>query len=92
MMLPLWLHLKIEKNGKRDFSLHLPLFILWLLALPLALIALPFLLLWSLVSFLITMRFNFFPLVFYSYRLCCALKGTSIEVNEKNERISIFIN
>lgn len=91
MMLPLWLQLKIEQKDERNMNLHLPLFLLWLILLPFALLALPFLLIWCVVEFLFTLRFNMIGIVYHSYLLCCATRGTTIDVREKNQHVLILI-
>lgn len=76
MIPPSLLYLRVQ-----GFALWLPLFLLW----PLALLLAPFLLLASL--------FTRDPLRFSaeSYRLCCALRGTDIEVEQPGQRVTIRI-
>ena len=76
MIPPSLLYLRIQK-----FGLWLPLFLLW----PLALILAPFVLIFGLISGK--------PLRFFveAYRLCCALRGTLINVEQPGQRIKIRI-
>ena len=41
MMPPMLMKLHIERRGRRGFSLWLPLFLFWLLMLPIAIVTLP---------------------------------------------------
>lgn len=76
MIPPSLVYLRIQK-----FGVWLPLFLLW----PLALILAPFVLIASL--------FTRAPPSFFveAYRVCCALRGTLIDVEQPGQRIEIRI-
>ena len=44
-MLPLLLHIRAGKNGKRPFGFYFPVFLIWIIVAALLLVALPFVLL-----------------------------------------------
>jgi hypothetical protein len=53
-MLPLLMHLRIRRPGRRGFRLYFPVILVWIIVIALLLVLLPFILL----AALITRRFN----------------------------------
>jgi uncharacterized membrane protein len=70
----------------RNFRLWIPLFLLWLLMLPFAMLALPVLFLVCLIS-----RVNPFEAIVTVWHIFAALKDTHIEVNNRNALVLIRI-
>jgi hypothetical protein len=70
----------------RNFRLWIPLFLLWLLMLPFAVLALPVLFLVCLIS-----RVNPFEAIVTFWHILAALKDTHIEVDNRNALVLIRI-
>jgi hypothetical protein len=70
----------------RNFRLWIPLFLLWLLMLPFAVLALPVLFLVCLIS-----RVNPFEAISTFWHIFAALKDTHIEVDNRNALVLIRI-
>lgn len=90
-MIPLFLKLKIGRKEKKDLTLWIPLFLLWILILwffyliwPLVLIALVLVLLFDKRK--ITLTF-----VLRTLKVLAAIKGTYISVNKKNNKFTLYI-
>ncbi len=70
----------------RDFRLWIPLFLLWLVLVPVAVLALPLLLIVCLFS-----RVNPFEVIATFWNIFAALKDTHIEVNNRNALVLVRI-
>ena len=49
-MMPLWMRLKVRERGKRGVSLHIPLFLIWILVVAILLLLLPLVVIVSLFT------------------------------------------
>jgi hypothetical protein len=70
----------------RDFRLWIPLFLLWLVLLPLAVLALPVLFIVCMIS-----RVNPFEAIATCWHIFAELKDTHIEVDNRNALVLIRI-
>jgi hypothetical protein len=50
MRIPLWMRIRIKESDRKNIRLSIPLFLVWLLLLPLLLLALPFVLIAALLT------------------------------------------
>ncbi len=73
-------------HNSRNFRLWIPLFLLWLLLLPFALLALPVFLVVCLIS-----RVNPLEAIATFWHILTALKDTHIEVDNRNALVLIQI-
>ncbi|MEN0059550.1 MAG: hypothetical protein AAGB31_11995 [Bdellovibrio sp.] len=89
MIFPMWFHVKIAGEESFHLNLRIPLFLIWVLAFPFAMVTLVFLLVWYVIKFVFTCRFVFPRVVFYSYQLCCALRGMTIDVRNRKQQVFI---
>jgi len=84
-MLPMIMRLKIYEEEKRNINLYLPLFLIYLLLLPLLIVALPFVLLW----YLWTAERPSLEIIPAVLALMSAVSGTEIEV--KSDRTEVIL-
>jgi len=84
-MVPMIMRLKIFEEERRNINLYIPLFLLYLLVLPLLGIALPFVLLWY---FLAAKRASL-AIIPAFFALLVAVSGTEIEV--KSDRTEVIL-
>ena len=75
-----------HRPHSRSFRLWIPLFLLWLLLLPLAVLAFPVLLIVCLIS-----RVNPFEAIATFWHILAALKDTHIEVDNRNALVLVRI-
>ena len=85
MMLPLVMDLRVRTDVGHRIRLWLPLFLLWLLALPLLILLLPFY-----VVACFVMRVNPLSGIRAFWNLLSAVRGTHIEVD--NARTFVFMH
>lgn len=88
MIPPFLIRIKIQEEGKSDFGLWVPFFLLWPLILPLLLLVYLFLLLVSL--------FRLRPgrgilSVTALWALFCALRGLSVDVSGPRSSVKLFV-
>ena len=50
MRIPLWMRIRIKESDRKNIRLFIPLFLVWLLLIPLLILALPFVLIAALVT------------------------------------------
>jgi hypothetical protein len=86
MMIPLILNMRVRKEGRRQVSLFLPIFLVWILLLALLLALLPFVLLAALLTWSYggKMLLGLYPRLF---SVLWALSGLHIEVKNEKEDI-----
>ncbi len=84
-MIPLWISLHV-RSVKTNIRLGLPLFLLWLLLLPIAVLLAPF----ALIACLIR-RFNPWPRIAAGWGVLTALSGTHVDVAAANARVFIDV-
>jgi len=86
-MIPLRGTIQIENRPhRRFFTCIIPLFLVWLLLLPLALLLLPVFLTACLV-----VHINPFPLLSALWRVITALKGTTVEFDDGQHAVLVNI-
>lgn len=84
-MIPLWMSLHV-RLAKSNIRLGLPLFLLWLLLLPIAVLLAPF----ALIACLI-LHFNPVPRIAAGWGVLAALSGTHVDVAAPNARVFIHV-
>ena len=85
-MIPLLLTVRIGGAGSRGVPLWVPLFLVWLLLLPLALLLLPLFLVGSLIGML-----NPFRVLWVFWRILNGARGTSVEAANGRHAVLIRI-
>jgi hypothetical protein len=86
MMLPFFLRIKIKKNVNKGFSLFLPIFLVYILLLPIIIIFIP-------IYFIAVIIFNELKILLmtkYLLEIIVSLAGTKIHIIEKDSEI--FLN
>ena len=83
---PVLLHLRITRRDGRPLDLWLPLFLLWPIALALAIVILPFWLLAALAWRISGRSANPWVVPWRLVVLICCLPGVSMEICESGER------
>jgi hypothetical protein len=78
--------LSVPAQRSRTFSLRIPLFLLWIVVVPLGLLVSPFILIACLVC-----RVNPFRLLAALWQILCALKHTEVEFEGRSAAISVCI-
>ncbi|WP_413289613.1 hypothetical protein [Bdellovibrio sp. HCB337] len=91
MIPPTLMRLVVYEKGQKKFNMWFPLILIYLLLLPLFLLALPFLLVGGLVLWLFGGGRTPFSLWVALYELWCASKGIIIETKSKDDRVLIRI-
>jgi len=86
MMLPFFLRIKIKHNGKKNISLFLPIFLIYILLLPIIIIFVPF----YFIAVIIFNKLNILLMTKYLLEIIVSLSGTKIHVMEKDSEI--FLN
>ena len=84
-MIPLWMSLHV-RSVKTNIRLGLPLFLLWLLLLPIAVLLAPL----GLIVCLI-LRFNPLPRLVAGWCVLSAVPGTHVDVAAPNARVFIHV-
>jgi hypothetical protein len=88
-MIPLILNLRVPRQNNRPLNLYLPLFIAWLIIIPLLLLLLPIFLLGALFTWHTPygrLSLLFIPMVF---SLLWHLQGLKVDVQDKKQHIDI---
>jgi hypothetical protein len=85
-MIPLVAVLKIHNQRRHNFRLWFPLFLLWLVLLPVILLLVPLFVIGSLI-----IAMNPFRALFAFWQVLTGLKGTHIEVDNRDSQILIRI-
>ena len=85
-MIPLIARIRVQ-SPKLRMSLWLPLFLIWLLVLPIAVVLLP-------LVILICLLFgnNPFPALAAGWQLLCGLRGTHVEITEPEQSVLLVIS
>lgn len=90
-MIPLVLHIRVKPKSRKVFGLWLPLFILWLIVLPILAVFAPLVLIVSLLSW----KYGKGRLILFSYfsifNLIFNLSGLKIDVQSKEDNI-VYLN
>jgi len=82
-MIPLFAVVRVHADGRR-FGLWLPLFLAWLLLLPLLLVLLPFVVIGCLVA-----RMNPLRLLKTVWQLLAGLSGTNVDVQYGERQVQV---
>jgi hypothetical protein len=85
-MIPLFAVIGFRTPKHRRFRLWLPLFLIWLLLLPLVLVLLPF----AIIGFLV-LRMNPWRSLAAGWQLLAGLRGTHVEVNDREHYVLLRI-
>ncbi len=85
-MIPLWISLRVRSDKRTNIRLGLPLFLLWLLLLPLLVLLAPF----ALVACLV-MRFNPLRHVAAGWSVLSAMRGTRVDVEAPGALVFIHV-
>jgi len=83
-MIPLLLFVAVRRRGGRRFLVPLPLFLLWLLLLPVAILLLPFFLIACLATQVRPLR-----TLSVGWQIASALPRTRIELEQKGFSIAV---
>lgn len=84
-MIPLWISLHV-RSVKTNIRLGLPLFLLWLILLPIAVVLAPL----GLIACLL-LRFNPFPRLAAGWSVLSAVSGTYVDIAATNARVFIHV-
>lgn len=90
-MIPLLFRMKVEQSEKRPIRLFLPLFLIWLVFIPLVIGASPLILLAALVmrrKWRARLVLSIYPILFSSL---WALSGLTVQVEKDDKTISIVL-
>ena len=82
-MIPLFVVIRVHTGGRR-FGLWVPLFLAWLLLLPLVLVLLPFVVIGCLLA-----RMNPWRLLKTGWQLLTGLNGTNVEVQHGERQVQV---
>jgi len=85
-MIPLGVTVRLRRTGRRGFAVWIPLFLLWLLLLPVALVLFPVVYLACLF-----VRVNAVQLYMTAWRILASLRHTLIEVEDAEHAVRIHI-
>jgi len=86
-MIPMLLKIKIPRKDKQDVSIYLPLFVAWLLLLPVLLLLLPFLVLAAILLWMTGYGRLILVLVPLLFALIWNLQGLTIDIDDKDNKI-----
>lgn len=88
-MIPLILQLRIKKRNRRSFNMWLPLFLIWLIALPLILLLTPVILLAALILWPMgKWKYILFPYIAIFKSIFC-MSGLKIDIQSKDSTVLI---
>jgi hypothetical protein len=85
-MIPLFAVIGFRTSRQRTFRLWLPLFLVWLLLLPLVLVLFPFFLVGCLI-----LDMNAFSAIAVGWNVIAGLRGTHVEINDPKNYILLRI-
>lgn len=85
-MIPLFAIIGFRTSRQRTFRLWLPLFVAWLLLLPVVLVLFPFFLVGCLI-----LDVNAFNAITTGWNLVAGLRGTQVEINDPKNYILLRI-
>jgi len=85
-MIPLFAVIGFRTTGRRTIRLWLPLFLVWLLLLPLVLVLFPFFLVGCLI-----LDMNAFSAIAAGWSVVAGLRGTHVEINDPKNYILLRI-
>ena len=85
-MIPLFVILRIHAHGHRKFGLWLPLFLVWLLLLPLAILLLAIFVIGCIIA-----RMNPWRVFVAGWQLLTGLRGTHIEFEQEQNKVLLRI-
>jgi hypothetical protein len=80
-MIPLWLWIRVEENGRRGLALPVPLFLVWLLLAALLLLLLPPVLLAALLSWPRGWGKPLLQIYFHIFVMIGSLSGLKVDVS-----------
>lgn len=91
MSLPVWMKLQIKKGQQKSRNIYLPLILLWIILLPLLLLALPFVLIGALLTWNQGQGKILLAMIPMLPALLFALPGLYVLIEKKNEKILLYI-
>jgi hypothetical protein len=85
-MIPMMAVLRVERRQRRNVRLWLPLFLLWLLVLPVLVVALP-------VAAVISLAYGRNPMRLFAayWNVLSAIPGSQIEVNGRHGLVHMHV-
>lgn len=86
-MIPMTATVRVQKAGNREWKFWVPLFLAWVLALPLAIIALPFFLIACLIGWI-----NPFRAMGVFFGIFSALAGTEFDLEKDGHTVKVRLN
>lgn len=89
---PLSLYLNIASEGHKKRRIWVPLFLVWLILLPLAILVASVMLVYSLVMAVKLRRLRCVMLVPRSYALMCSLRGLRLDIDEPGSKVFISVS
>lgn len=91
MMPPMLMKIAIYERGAKKMNFWLPLFLIYLVLVPLFLLVLPLLFVAGVIAWVFGVGKNPLSWMGWLYELWCASKGIVIETQSKTERVYIRI-
>lgn len=85
-MIPLFAIVRVSPRQHRSFGLWFPLFLVWLLLLPLVVLLIPFCLIACLV-----VRLNPWRVFSTGWQVIAALSGTDVDIGSRQARVLVRI-
>jgi len=91
MSLPIWMKLQIKKDRQKSRNIYLPLILVWIILLPLLLLALPFVLIGALLTWNQGWGKILLAMIPMLPTLLFALPGLYILIEKRNEKILLYV-
>jgi hypothetical protein len=88
-MIPVILRLRIKGKNNRKFGIWFPLFLLWLIVLPILVLPSPLILIISLISWQCGAGRKIWLSYITVFTVICNLSGLHFEINSKGENVYI---
>jgi hypothetical protein len=88
-MIPLILRLRVKDKNSRKFGIWFPLFLLWLVVLPLLALPAPVIFIFSLIAWSCGTGRKIWLLYTAVFTVICNLSGLHFEINSKEENVYI---
>lgn len=88
-MIPLILRLRVKDKNSRKFGIWFPLFLLWLVVLPLLALPAPVIFIVSLIAWPCGTGRKIWLSYITVFTVICNLSGLHFEINSKNENVYI---
>jgi len=91
MKIPLWMRIRIRESGRKKVNLYLPLFLLWLLLLPILILILPFLFIAAALTWRQGYGRKILGMIPFLTAVIFSLSGLHIEVDNPENQTLISI-